>query len=695
MKVKKFLSLVLAAFILLPTLGLTEARADEGMWTFDNVPKAEIKKRYGFDVTDDWLRHVQLSSVRFNSGGSGSFVSPDGLVMTNHHIAEGTLSKISDEKKDYLKDGFYARTSAEEAKDPDLELNVLQNIEDVTARVNAGVKAGMSPSEAQVARTQAVNAIVEESKNKTGLRSDVVTLYQGGRYHLYRYKTYNDVRLVFAPEETAGFFGGDPDNFEWPRYCLDLALYRVYENGKPLKSENYFKWSKNGAKNGELVFTSGHPGNTSRLNTYSHLEYFRDFGFPFLLKFLDRYRDTLVKYSAKGEEQRRRARDEVLGIENSIKARRGGLQGLQDKAVMAQKLKDEKELRSKVAANPTMQKEYADAWDAVEKARKALVSFEVERRMLDGGWGFNTTYYNMARSIVRLAAESAKPNQERLPEFTDARIKSLKGSLTAAVPVYDDFELAKLTDALTFLREEMGANNAIVQKVLMGKTPEERAKELIGTKLKDVEFRKQLIEGGTKAVEESNDPMIVLARSIDAESRAVRKRYESEVISAEREAYAKIAKAKFELLGTSVYPDATFSLRLSYGAVKGYTSKGKTYKPFTDFEGLYKHSAEHNNVEPFKLADSWVKAKTKLNLKVPFDFITTNDIIGGNSGSPIINSRAEIVGLVFDGNIESLLGDFIYDESVNRTIGVDSRGMIEALRKVYGMDYLADEITKN
>jgi hypothetical protein len=695
MRLRKLLCLVLAAIVLLPTLSLTTARADEGMWTFDNVPKAEIRKRYGFNITDDWLKHVQLSSVRFNNGGSGSFVSPDGLVMTNHHIAEETLSKISDEKKDYLKDGFYARNQSEEAKDPDLELNVLQSIEDVTARVNAAVTSGMNAAQAQAARTAAINAISEESKKATGLRSDVVTLYQGGQYHLYRYKTYDDVRLVFAPEETVGFFGGDPDNFEWPRYCLDLALFRVYENDQPVKSGHYLKWSKNGAQAGELVFTSGHPGTTNRLNTYAHLEYFRDFGFPFLLKFLERYHKLLADYSAKGEEQRRQARDEVLSIENSIKARRGGLQGLQNKAVMAQKLKDEKVLRKKLSTSA--KKHYdTDPWDAVAKARKALLSIEVGRRMLEVGWAFNTTYFNTARSIVRMATESTKENKDRLPEYTDARIKSLKASLTASVPIYDDFELAKLTDGLLFLRDEMGATNGIVQKILMNKTPQERARSLIGgTKLKDIKFRKQLIEGGMKAVEESEDPMIILARSIDSEARSIRKRYEDEVIGVEREAYAKIAKAKFELYGTSVYPDATFTLRLSYGAVKGYTSKGNKYKPFTDFAGLYRHSAEHNNQEPFKLAESWERRKEKLNLKVPFDFITTNDIVGGNSGSPIINSKAEIVGLAFDGNIESLLGDFIYDGTVNRTIGVDSRGMIEALRKIYGMDYLADEITKN
>ena len=694
MKTKKLLCALLAALFILPIF-MPAVRADEGMWPFNNVPRAEIRRKYGFEITDEWLKKVQLASVRFNSGGSGSFVSPDGLVLTNHHIAQDTLQKISNEQKDYFKDGFYARTRADEVKAPDLELNQLVSIEDVTARVNDAIKPGMSAAEANAARNSVINQIQDESTKATGLRSDVVPLYQGGRYNLYRYKKYTDVRLVFAPEFRIAFFGGDPDNFEYPRYDLDMALFRVYENDQPIKVQNYFKWSSDGAKTGDLTFVSGHPGSTSRLNTVAHLEYLRDTGFPFLLKYLERRRALLQKYSALGAEQDRRAKEELFGVENSLKARKGGLAGLRDPKIMARKKEREDKLRAAINADPQKRQAYGDAWDAIARERKALPSYEKERRFLDGAWGFNTTYFNIARALVRLAAENAKPNKERLPEFTDAARPSLELALYSPAPIYDDFERMKLADSLAFMRDELGANNEIVRQILNGKTPAERAAALInGTKLKDVAYRKQLAAGGMKAIEESTDPMIVLARTIDPESRAIRKRYEDEVLGVERTAYAKIARSLFDTEGTKLYPDATFTLRLSYGPIKGYEENGKFIPPFTDFAGLYRHAAEHGNKYPYELPERWIKRKSQLNLNVPLNFVNTADIIGGNSGSPVINTKAELVGLIFDGNIQSLVGDFLYDETQNRAISVDSRGMIEALRKVYDATEVADELTR-
>ncbi len=693
MRFRKFLTALAAALFSLPWL-LFSARADEGMWPFNNVPRAEIKRKYGFDVTEEWLKKVQLASVRFNVGGSGSFVSADGLVMTNHHIAQDTLQKISSEKKDYFKDGFYARTRTAEAKAPDLELNQLVSIEDVTDRVNAAVKPAMPAAEASAARRAAIATIQEESTKATGLRSEVIALYQGGQYNLYRYKKYTDVRLVFAPEFEIAFFGGDPDNFEYPRYDLDLALFRVYENDQPIHVENYFKWSPNGAKAGELIFVSGNPGNSSRLNTVAHLKYFRDFGFPFLVRYLEHLRVAYHKYSAQGEEQDRRAKEDLFSVENSLKARKGGLAGLRDPSLIARKQKAEGALRRLIAGNPEKQKKYGDAWEEIAKERKVLPSYEKERRFLDGPWGFNTIYFRLARTLVRLAYENQKPNTQRLPEYTDAQRASLEQQLYSPAPIYDDFEKFKLADSLAFMRGEMGATNAIVRKVLQGKTPGARAAELVdGTKLKDVDLRKRLAGGGVKAIEASDDPMIKLARSIDDESRAVRKRYEDEVIGVERVNYAKIARALFELKGTSMYPDATFTLRLSYGAVKGYRVNGKTYVPFTDFAGLYRHAAAHRDKYPYRLPETWVRSRSSLNLKTLLNFVSDADIIGGNSGSPVINQNAEIVGLIFDGNIQSLVGDFYFDDSVNRAISVDSRGMIEALRKVYHADVVANELS--
>jgi hypothetical protein len=697
MKLRKLLCALTLALFSLQTLQFA-AVADEGMWPFNNLPRAEIKKKYGFEVTDGWLKKVQLASVRFNNG-SGSFVSADGLVMTNHHIASETLQQISTSQKDYIKDGFYAPTRDKEVKAANLELDQLVGIEDVTARVMAAVKPDMPLAQASAARNAEINNISEEATKKNGLRNDVIPLYQGGQYNLYTYKKYTDVRLVFAPEFEIAFLGGDPDNFEYPRYDLDVALFRVYENDKPIHTDNYFKWSEQGSKEGDLVFVSGNPGRTNRLDTVAHLEYLRDFGIPLLLKYLQHLHDMLTRYGSQSAENERRAHEELFSVDNSLKAYIGeegapGRGGLKDPPVIAAKKKEEDALRQTVAANPKMQNDYGAAWEAIAKERKELPSYERERRFLESGWGFNSDYFGIARTLVRMAEESAKPNAQRLPDYTDANRESLEQQLYSPAPIYDDFEKAKLADSLTLMRDEMGAENEIVKRVLQGKTPEARAEELIsGTKIKDVDARKKIAAGGQSAIEASDDPMIQLARSIDKEARTARKRYETEVIAVERSNYGKIARALFEMKGTSMYPDATFTLRLSYGTVKGYKVNGKTYAPFTDFAGLFRHAAEHGNKYPYHVPESWEKNKSALNLKTPINFVSDADIIGGNSGSPVINKNAEIVGLIFDGNIQSLPGDFYFDASVNRAISVDVRGMFEALRKVYHANEIVNELT--
>ncbi len=699
MRLRKVLCAIILALFSLQTLNFS-ARADEGMWPFNNLPRAAIKKKYGFDITDAWLRKVQLASVRFNSGGSGSFVSADGLVMTNHHIASDVLQKISTPQKDYIKEGFYAATRDQEAKAPDLELNQLVGIEDVTARVMSAVKPDMTTAQANAARNAEINNISAEAGKKNGLRNDVIALYQGGQYNLYTYKKYTDVRLVFAPEFEIAFLGGDPDNFEYPRYDLDLALFRVYENDRPIHSANFFKWSEQGSKEGDLVFVSGNPGRTNRLDIVAHLEYLRDFGIPLLLKYLQHLHDMYTRYGALGAEQERRAHEDLFSADNSLKAYIGeegapGRGGLKDPSVISAKKKAEDELRKLVAANPKMQKEYGDAWETIAKERKELPSYERERRFLESRWGFSSDYFNFARTLVRMAEESAKPNAQRLPEYTDGNRESLEQELYSPAPIYDDFEKMKLANSLALMRDEMGANNDIVKRVLHGKTPEARAEELInGTKLKDVDARKQIAAGGQQAIASSDDPMIQLARSIDTEARAARKRYETEVIAVERTNYGKIARALFETKGKSMYPDATFTLRLSYGTVKGYKIDGKTYAPFTDLAGLWQHAREHGDKYPYHIPESWEKARSSLNLKTPLNFVSDADIIGGNSGSPVINRKGEIVGLIFDGNIQSLPGDFYFDGAINRAVSVDVRGMFEALRKVYHADAVVSELMR-
>ncbi len=686
--VTRLLAACLTVILLAPAVGT----ADEGFWPFNRIPRAAIKQAYGVDLRDAWLNRVQQASVRFPSG-SGSFVSPDGLVLTNHHVAMEVIQELSNAQNDYVQNGFLARDRAQELKVPDLELLSLQTIEDVTAEVNAAIKTGMSSAETLAARRAAIATIEKEAQDKTELESEVVTLYQGAQYHLYLYKKHTDVRLVFAPEFNAAFFGGDPDNFEYPRYCLDMALFRVYEGGKPLQSKNYLPWSTAGTKEGEPVFTSGHPGATQRLNTIAHLEYLRDYALPLTLEAYTRIRDSLAAYGKQGAEQEREIKDLIFSIENSLKSFNGQLGGLKDPATMGKKRAAEDALRKAVMANADLEARYGDAWDAVAKARKDLLAYNIERVMFESGLGVFSEYFTHARTLLRWAEESQKPNGQRLPEFSDARKPQIEREVAASAPIYPGMERARLSASLALMRDKLGADHTLVQQILAGKTPEQRAAELVdGTKLGDPAVRKELFAGGAAAVSASKDPFIELARLIEPRARELRKRYDNDVVGVERDAYAKIAQAVFAVQGESAYPDGTFTLRLSYGAVKSYSDNGKPVKPYTDFRDLYARADQHGMKPPYKYPESWARAKGSLNLDTPFDFITTNDIVGGNSGSPVINLKGELVGLAFDGNIQSLPGYFIYDGAVNRTISVDVRGMIEALRKVYKADALVAEL---
>jgi hypothetical protein len=674
------------------TMPSSPLQADEGMWLFNNPPRKILKDRYQFEPTDAWLEHVQKSSVRFNSGGSGSFVSANGLVMTNHHVGLETLQKLSNKSKDYVKDGFYARTQEEEAKALDLELNVLMNIEDVTERVKAAIKPGLSATEAFEARRGVIAEIEAESDKKTGLRSDVVTLYQGGQYHLYQFKRYTDIRLVFAPEQQIAFFGGDPDNFAYPRYDLDVCLFRVYENGAPVQVKHHLKWSKAGAKDDEVVFVSGHPGHTDRLNLMAELRYLRDTGYPFLLERLYRWEVELGIYSQRGAEQERQAKDTLFSVANSRKAREGGLAGLLDPVLMAKKEAREKALRAAIARNPDL-KDALGSWKKIADAQLVRAANIHRYTMLEGAAGFNSTLFGSARTLVRAAEEQARPNEKRLEEFVESARKSMELRLFSGRPIYTDLEIHKLGNSLTWLCSELGTDSKLVQEVLAGKSPRERAAELVlGTKLKAVKARKQLYGAGKEAIENSDDPMIQLARLVDPEARKVRKVIESQVQEVQRQAYDQIARAKFAIEGTGTYPDATFTLRLSFGVVKGYEEGGKHIPFETTYAGLYKKAKDQNYKFPYDLPQRWLDRNGKLNLKVPLNFVCTCDIIGGNSGSPVINRDAEVVGLIFDGNIQSLIGDFIYSEVQGRAVAVHSSAIPEALRAVYDAAPLAEEL---
>jgi hypothetical protein len=671
------------------------AQGDEGMWLFNNPPKQLLKDKYGFDVTDQWLEHLRKSSVRFNTGGSGSFVSSNGLVMTNHHVGADTIQKLSTKENDYLTKGFHAKTPEEELKATDLELNMLMDIEDVTDRVNAAVKEGMSPTDAQKARRAAINEIEKESTEKTKMRSDVVTLYQGGAYHLYRYKKYTDVRLVFAPEKDAAFFGGDPDNFEFPRYDLDVAFFRAYEDGKPAKVEHFLKWNPEGCKEGELTFVSGHPGRTNRLNTVRHLEYIRDKQVPGQLALLRRREVLLSTFSDRSPENARRAQDELFGIQNSRKVRLGNLGGLQDPAFFGKKRDAEKAFRDAVAKDPKLQEQFGSAWDEVAVAVAEGEKIAKRFNLLERAQAFNSDMFGHARTLVRLNAETKLDNKDRLREYAEAGLDTLKEQLLADTPIYKDLETIKLADSLSMLVEEFGAEDPLVIKVLAGKSPTARAAELVnGSTLDKPATRKELAE--PKADVAGNmDPMIQLAKLVDPDSREVRMVYETKVDEPMKQAYGKIAKAKFAVEGSSVYPDATFTLRLAFGEVKGWQeSTGETVPAMTTLGGTFKHADAHGNVPPYQLPKSWHDAKGKLNADTPFNFVSTADIIGGNSGSPVVNRAGECVGIIFDGNIHSLVLDFAYSDVQARAVSVHSAAITECLKKVYAADKLVEELGK-
>ncbi|HEY1907036.1 MAG TPA: S46 family peptidase [Myxococcaceae bacterium] len=682
---------LLAPALLVVLFAAPAVRAEEGMWTFDNFPSASVQKKFGFSPDKAWLDHVRLSSVRLALGCSGSFVSPDGLVMTNHHCARRCIRDLSTPQQDLNANGFYAKTQAEERTCPRMEINQLIGMEDVTARVQ-GATRGLSDKEFLRAQKAEFARIEKACQTSEQLRCEVVTLYHGGQYQLYTYKRWKkDVRLVFAPEEAIAFFGGDPDNFNFPRYDLDVSFLRVYDDGKPLQTPEYFKWSEAGAQDGELTFVSGNPGHTSRLLTVAQLASQRDVMIPLKLERLAQERGWVEQFAQRNAEARRISRDTLFGVENSYKGWFGRRDALADPLFFAGKVKEEQALRARVAKIPALQKEVGGAWDAIAKATLAEEKLERETTWIRSENKYFSELFGIARNLVWGVAERQKPDVDRFREFTDARLPATELVTFTKAPIYPEFEVEQLTLGLTKMREELGADNPYVKKVLGKDSPRQVATRLVqGTKLYDVALRRALWNGGPAGIAASDDPMIVFVRGLDADMRLARKNFEDQVESVVRKNSELIAKARFHLEGTSAYPDATFTARLSYGSVRGWTREdGVQVPPFTEFAGAFKRATGE---APFDLPASWTKAKDRLTLTTPLNLVTTNDIIGGNSGSPLINRNAQIVGLVFDGNLPSLGGDYGFDIRNNRTVAVDSRGLSEALRVIYGADRLVQEI---
>jgi len=676
---------------------------DEGMWTFDTPPNHLLEKHYGFTASPRWLKRVRRAAVRFNDGGSGSFVSPNGLVLTNHHVALGQLHKMSTARRDYVTEGFYAKKLSDEIACPDLELNQLVGMRDVTKQVQRAARPTATAKEANEQRKARIADIEKQATEQSGLRCDVVELYQGGAYWLYEYEKYTDIRLVMAPEVETAFFGGDIDNFTYPRHALDFAFFRVYQDGRPAASRDYFRWSKAGASEGELTFVVGHPGSTDRLLTVAQLAYQRDIAVPKRLAMYERRRQAVVEYAAGGKEQSRRAKDYMFGLENALKVVSGEHARLCDGDVFEQKEHAEAALRSQVTqrgrgktrlrkpVRPADGGDVSGAWDRIAEARDVLARRHLQMtfRRLSGH-----RITSIADTIVRYVAEVRKPNHQRYEEFRDSNLESLHHRLFSPAPTFKDLETALLTVGLTESLDNLGAKDPFVRAALDGRSPRAVAETAIaGTRVDDVDFRRELVRGGPKALSQTDDPLIALCRRLDRHYRAMRQFYEDVIESVESREGDLIARARFAIHGKRIYPDATFTLRFSYGRPLGYDWDETRVPCNTTFYGLFDRAESFRQIPPYRLPPRVMAARKKLALETPLNFVSTHDITGGNSGSPVINRRAEVVGLIFDGNVQSFANSYVYTQDAARAVSVHSSGILEALRRIYGMTGLLRELT--
>jgi hypothetical protein len=687
---KKPLRPALMAATLLAFPALHAAHADEGMWTYDNFPSDRMRAKYGWAPDKAWLDHARLSSIRLAEGCSASLVSPDGLVMTNHHCARSCLSELADARHDYIAGGFYAATQKDEKACPAMEGDQLTDITNVTTQVDAAT-AGKSDKAFADAERGAIAKIEKDCTTGNDVRCQVVTLYHGGVYDLYKYRRYQDLRVVWAPEESVAFFGGDPDNFTFPRYDLDSAMVRIYDHGQPLHTKNYLKFATTGLHPGDIAMVSGNPGATERDDTLAQLEYIRDYAQPFTLNLFSELRGVLTEYATKGAEQARTSHTLLFGVENSLKAYKGRQLALAQGSIIPDKAASEAAFRKRVAADPKLAREDGGAWDAIARAVDHEKAIYQRYALLERLPARLAPLLGDAIALNRYAAEVKKPDGQRLEEYSDSNFPLLKLEVTSPAPIYPELEKTTITWWLTKLREYLGTTDADMHTVMGKQSPAEIAAQIVdGSRLKDPAVRAKLLAGGPAAIAAFHDPMLDFARRLDAPGRAVRADYENTVKAPITKNAGLIARAKFALEGTSTYPDATFTLRLSYGAVKGYTQDGRFIAPITDFAGAYDHETGR---DPFRLPASWEKAKGAVDGANNLDVATTNDIIGGNSGSPVIGKDGDAVGLIFDGNIQSLGGDFGYDGSVNRAVAVDATALTEALSKIYHADRLVQELT--
>jgi hypothetical protein len=670
-----------------------EVFSDEGFWDFNASTKLKIEQRLGVKIDDAWLQRLSRATARISNGGTGVFISRNGLVATNQHVAQDFAQEISTVKTNYIKDGYIAREQSAELKLPEIELRVLVRQEDVTQRVNAATNANMSAGEARGAVRRESVKITQERDEGTGLTSDVISSFGGSKHTLYSYKAYKDVRLVFLPERGIANFGGDEDNYAYPRYWLDVALLRVYENDKPLQTDNYLPLAPQSVKDNDPVLVAGYPITTERYLTAAHLEYLSKTELPLVIKRLRAQRAALRSYGEMGEAQATRVQTQLFDLENTLKALEGRVEGMARSGVLERRRKTEEGWRRELARQKTGYERYEQAFAAIEKARQTLATYDAERRLLDETWGFDTALFRAAREHVRLAQERAKPLAERLPGFNDERLDGLEKYMLSGAPEKEKLEELKLANSLTLMKDALGDSHPIVKAALAGKAPTERAAEMFaGTRLNDLNFRRELVREGIQGLDKSTDPMIVLARLADAQALSLRQRFQKELLEVEAEKYPQVEEALQAILGEDRYPDANFTLRLSAGRVKGYTENNRLIPPFTFFRGLYDRAEQKKNAPPHKLPELWEGRKKALELEAPFNFVTTNDAVGGNSGSPVVNQKGELVGIIFDSNHHALVGRYFYEGERGRAIALDVRAMLAALRDVYQAEGLLTEL---
>lgn len=669
--------------------GAPAAHADEGMWTFDNFPAAKVKAAYGVDITPAWLDHVRNAAVRLSTGCSASMVTGEGLVLTNNHCVEGCAQDLSSPEHDYYTHGYTAARRDDEHKCAGMQAEVLTAITDVTPQMTGAGK-GLAGDALVKARTAASSTIEDAGcgKDQT-VRCEVVSLYHGGEYKLYKYRKYSDVRLVFSPGVQTAFFGGDPDNFNFPRYDLDSAFVRLYENGRPVPTPQHLKWNAAPPRDGEPVFVAGNPGGTDRQLTVAQLETQRDYTLPTNLLQLSELRGRLIKFSEESAENKREAQDLLFGLENSYKVYFGRLFALTGGSLMETKRTQEADLRARAqAASAKLGTDFGDPWATIAGVQGKLRDQYLGYRFVWGG-PIGSDLFGYARDLVEAAAERAKPSAERLPGFADSQLPLLEKEVLDPKPTYPAVEELAIEFWLSKAREYLTADDPNTRLLLGNDSPETLAAALAQSKLGDPAVRKALWDGGEAAVAASTDPLIRYVRRIDPAGRTLRAAWNDQVTGPITPASEAIARARFAAYGDTVYPDATFTLRLSYGRIAGWTERGKPVPSFTYLGGLYERATGQ---DPFKLDDRWVAAKSRLNPNTVFDISTTNDIIGGNSGSPLINARGEVIGAIFDGNIHSLGGDYAYDGSNNRSVAVSTAAVTEALGTVYGADALVKEL---